>query len=234
MSVRLGFAVAANLIDPDILILDEVLAVGDIGFVIKCMNRVRQLTSKAAVIFVSHSLPMVSTFCTRGILMNHGEIECESNEISEVVTAFLNHYASPTQRSGTGESRFEDCSLIEIDENGNRRKVTKIQQSTLGEIEVTLITEVAVTLNCQIDTAMLTPLISLAKHNQNGDPEVYPPGRHKITINLGRIDLNAGKYSVILMAATPERPQITCRQQGIISLIVSSEIVAWCPIVRHG
>ena len=65
MNVRLGFAVAAILLEPDILFLDEVLAVGDISFIIKCLNTVRQITSKSAVVFVSHNMQYISSFCTR-------------------------------------------------------------------------------------------------------------------------------------------------------------------------
>ncbi len=60
MSVRLGFSVAAVLIEPDVLFLDEVLAVGDIGFVIKCLNTMRRLTANSAVVFVSHNMQFIS------------------------------------------------------------------------------------------------------------------------------------------------------------------------------
>src|SRR5690606_10301069 len=62
MKVRLGFAVAAHL-EPDILIIDEVLAVGDLGFVLKCFKKIDELLPKTAVIFVSHNMPMVSRIC---------------------------------------------------------------------------------------------------------------------------------------------------------------------------
>src|SRR4051794_37523007 len=62
MNVRLGFAVAAILIKPDILFLDEVLAVGDIGFAIKCLNTVRRISTKSAVVFVSHNMQQISWF----------------------------------------------------------------------------------------------------------------------------------------------------------------------------
>lgn len=166
--------------------------------------------------------------------MNHGQIECESTEIGEVITAFLSHYDSPTQKSGTGESRFEDCSLAELNSDGTKRKVTELRQGSKGTIEATLVTEVAVTVHCQIDTTMLTPLISLNKIDDEGSLRIYPPGSHKITINLGNIDLNAGKYSVVLAAATSETEQVACRHQGAVELTVTSDSVAWCPIVRNG
>lgn len=74
MTVRLGFAVATAL-DPDVLILDEVLAVGDAAFRAKCYNRIGQLQQKAAVIFVSHSMDQVAQVCTRVCGMHRGHAQ---------------------------------------------------------------------------------------------------------------------------------------------------------------
>jgi len=72
MQVRLGFSIAVNLIKPDILLLDEVLAVGDARFQQKCVSKVRELVANSAVVFVSHSMPMVSRICNRAILLESG------------------------------------------------------------------------------------------------------------------------------------------------------------------
>lgn len=72
MRSRLGFSVAAHL-DPDILLLDEVLAVGDIAFAQKCLRKVEGLTAGGrTVIFVSHSISDVVRFCDRGLWLEHG------------------------------------------------------------------------------------------------------------------------------------------------------------------
>jgi ABC-type polysaccharide/polyol phosphate transport system ATPase subunit len=74
MRVRLAFAVAAHL-DPDILILDEVLAVGDAKFQEKCLNRIDEIrNSGVTVLFVSHSAQQVLKLCTKGILLNQGKV----------------------------------------------------------------------------------------------------------------------------------------------------------------
>ncbi len=74
MSVRLGFAVAANLIKPDVLILDEVLAVGDAAFRAKCLVRVSEMLANCAVIFVSHNEAHVSRICDRVLWLEHGRV----------------------------------------------------------------------------------------------------------------------------------------------------------------
>jgi len=72
MYVRLGFAIAAHL-DPDILLLDEVLAVGDAAFQAKCLERISELRkSGRTIVFISHDLAAVYRLCDRALLLSHG------------------------------------------------------------------------------------------------------------------------------------------------------------------
>lgn len=71
MSVRLGFAIASAL-DPDVLLLDEVLAVGDGAFKFKCYRRIDDLLKKSAVIFVTHDMPQLSRICNRTLVLRLG------------------------------------------------------------------------------------------------------------------------------------------------------------------
>jgi ABC-type polysaccharide/polyol phosphate transport system ATPase subunit len=74
MYVRLGFSIAAHL-DPDILLLDEVLAVGDAAFQAKCIRRISELKNNGTtIVFISHDLGAVERLCDRTLLMKHGEI----------------------------------------------------------------------------------------------------------------------------------------------------------------
>jgi lipopolysaccharide transport system ATP-binding protein len=74
MYVRLGFSIAAHL-DPDILLLDEVLAVGDASFQAKCLDRIKELeTAGTTIVFISHDLIAVERVCDRAILLQRGEI----------------------------------------------------------------------------------------------------------------------------------------------------------------
>ena len=77
MHVRLGFAIAAHL-DPDILLLDEVLAVGDAAFQEKCIQRIKELEAAGTtIVFISHDLTAVARLCHRVILMRSGQIAAE-------------------------------------------------------------------------------------------------------------------------------------------------------------
>ena len=88
MYVRLAFAVAAHL-EPEILIVDEVLAVGDAGFQKKCLTRMRELASSGrTVILVSHHLPSVVNLCSRAILLDAGRVVAEG-AAAEVIQKYI-------------------------------------------------------------------------------------------------------------------------------------------------
>ncbi|HEV2246344.1 MAG TPA: polysaccharide ABC transporter ATP-binding protein [Terriglobia bacterium] len=88
MYARLGFAVAAH-VDPDILLVDEVLSVGDMQFQERCFERMRRVVARGTtVIFVSHNLQAVQTICDRAILLNSGCVAL-TGPTSEVIGKYL-------------------------------------------------------------------------------------------------------------------------------------------------
>ena len=86
MQVRLGFAIASSL-KPDILLLDEVLAVGDRAFRQKCLDRIGEIIDSTAVIFVSHQAELLARICTRGIVMQAGKVQY-AGEINEALMEY--------------------------------------------------------------------------------------------------------------------------------------------------
>ena len=94
MYVRLGFSIAAHL-DPDILLLDEVLAVGDAAFQEKCLRRIAELREAGkTIVFISHDLAAVERICTRVILMRQGQI-VSSGAPAEVIAEYQRLPAAP-------------------------------------------------------------------------------------------------------------------------------------------
>ncbi|HZV68624.1 MAG TPA: ABC transporter ATP-binding protein [Saprospiraceae bacterium] len=106
MKVRLGFAVAAQM-EPDVLLIDEVLAVGDMGFVLKCLNKMDELRNKTAMIFVSHNMPMVSRMCTRICLLKEDKTNFQSDDVSAGITQY---YAGFKMETGN----FQGTNKVEI------------------------------------------------------------------------------------------------------------------------
>jgi len=93
MYVRLAFAVAAHL-EPDVLIVDEVLAVGDVDFQKKCIGKMKEVAGGGrTVLFVSHNMEAVKNLCTRALLMEHGRI-VEEGTPAEVIAAYLSRKSS--------------------------------------------------------------------------------------------------------------------------------------------
>jgi lipopolysaccharide transport system ATP-binding protein len=88
MTVRLAFAVAAHL-EPEILLVDEVLAVGDVAFQRKCLGKMGEVASKGrTVVFVSHNMSVIQALCRRGIFLAEGRVEADGT-VTEAVDAYL-------------------------------------------------------------------------------------------------------------------------------------------------
>ncbi len=97
MKVRLGFSVAAHM-KPDVLILDEVLAVGDSGFKIKSFNKINSIMRDAAVIFVSHSMPHIANITNKVLLMEGGVVDYYGDNITDGIERYFNLFAGDKQR----------------------------------------------------------------------------------------------------------------------------------------
>ncbi len=121
MHVRLGFAVAAHL-DPDILIVDEVLAVGDADFQKKAINKIKEVSSdqKRTVIFVSHNMNSIKNLCTRVIVLSNGKIIKDDSP-----TESINFYI------GSGSRKERNYKKIEFNDKnqpgGNIVKLSSIK-----------------------------------------------------------------------------------------------------------
>lgn len=141
MQVRLAFAVAAHL-EPDILIVDEVLAVGDHEFQKKCMGRMESVSSQGrTVLFVSHSMPSVLRLCPRVILMDGGSIVADG-PAREVVGVYLEsglgttsarEWASLAEAPGDSIVRLKAISAK--DEHGEIREEFDIRRPIDVEVE---------------------------------------------------------------------------------------------------
>jgi len=106
MKVRLGFAVASQM-KPDVLLIDEVLAVGDVGFKAKCYNEIFNILKNTAVIFVSHSMSQVLKVCNRVILLENGMIKRNTEDVSSAIGLYYDLF-------NKAEKRIEGSGKIEL------------------------------------------------------------------------------------------------------------------------
>ncbi|SHI37928.1 lipopolysaccharide transport system ATP-binding protein [Mesonia phycicola] len=114
MKVRLGFGVAAQM-EPDILIIDEVLAVGDLGFILKCFKTIDDILPNTAVVFVSHNMPMVSRVCTQIILMEKGQSKFQGTDVSKAIDLYYSRFSSNEKNEifSDGSLSLEEADLLE-------------------------------------------------------------------------------------------------------------------------
>lgn len=118
MYVRLAFAVAAHL-EPDILVVDEVLAVGDVEFQKKCIGKMRDVASSGrTVLFVSHNVQAISQLCSKALHLKKGRLAYAGN-VSDALEAYLAELrpaaactGPPDERPGTGEYRFVSATSV--------------------------------------------------------------------------------------------------------------------------
>src|ERR1043166_1937990 len=132
MYVRLAFAVAAHL-EPEILIVDEVLAVGDIEFQNKCLGKMKEASGHGkTVLFVSHNMAAIKSLSTRCALLKNGELIAIGGT-NDIIGNYVQQYSGMSQstkgeipenaeRMGTGECRFTYVSLVN-DENNELREL---------------------------------------------------------------------------------------------------------------
>jgi homopolymeric O-antigen transport system ATP-binding protein len=241
MNVRLGFSIAAVLIKPDVLFLDEVLAVGDIGFVIKCLNTVRSLSAESAVVFVSHSMQHISSFCTRVMVMKHGSVLLDSSNVAEGIDKYYSLVHYEEEISGTGGAQVLGLELV-VAESG-----LEVRGGTLEASETSIYqgASVSARLRLHIDRSIAGARVSLTIHDETmapiicmpvfgsgGQPAVLPPGEHLLELSFGKLDLNSGKYSFVVSILEAETAVSLARVQGLHPFRVFAERKLWGKIVR--
>ena len=127
MYVRLAFAVAAHL-EPEILIVDEVLAVGDAEFQKKALGKMHDVSHKEGrtVLLVSHNMGAVKSICNSGILLSNGKVEVMDDDVDKIITKYFNSadinvqttfIKDRTDRTGNGKIFIEEFILHNSDKN---------------------------------------------------------------------------------------------------------------------
>ncbi len=230
MSVRLGFAVAAILLEPDILFLDEVLAVGDAAFAIKCLNVVRTLANRSAVVLVSHNMQHISWFCTRVMVLEKGHELMDSQNVAEGIDRYYALIKHDTQTSGTGHAEVFDMHLIVNGEASIGEEPVITHGNQLAAVfHFRLALEANILMVIRDDS--LSAVISAPLHDKEGKMH-FPPGEYQLAIPFGEIDLNAGKYSFNITITDATTLIILARIQGICPFRVIATENYWGKVVR--
>lgn len=234
MKVRLGFAVAAQM-EPDVLIIDEVLAVGDVGFRIKCLNRIGELLNNCAIIFVSHSMPQVSRICTSGILMQNGTVKSFDLDISDTISKYYKLFEVESARVLGGSKVV----IQEVTATVNNRVILKGNQILQGEkLKLSFVCKWNVPVSailCKIffinnDSRNVLDVAS----SLNYDELITNGMNNKITVETDQLYLNGGNYSITLVIQNARSKERLLRYDGIFNISIHSDYVSWSDIVGRG
>jgi lipopolysaccharide transport system ATP-binding protein len=211
MYVRLAFAVAAHF-EPEILLVDEVLAVGDVAFRKKCLGKMGDAAKEGrTVLFVSHNMGAVRSLCDRAILLEQGKI-VQNGDPSEVISEYL---SSKIVSGGEGEIAWEDRNKAP---GGNDMKLLSIRLiDTYGKVRS--IFEVNSPVNVEVNYEVFCNIrgmrmvfhlltihgeIAFSTTNHNSLPEEIKPGVYKNVCVIPGNLLNIGKYIVKIGADIPK------------------------------
>jgi lipopolysaccharide transport system ATP-binding protein len=202
MYVRLAFAVAAHL-DPEILIVDEVLAVGDMEFQKKCLGRMGEVaTAGRTVVFVSHNMAAIRALCTRCALLSEGRL-VRVGQVDEVVDEYIAQGGTSGEVFGLRDNRRP------LEEDGARIMEARLLSVDLDEASKTT---VSVGLTCRVDADIAFNLEWRIVTNAGesvvfGAPEIFrherlyaQRGDADITLTTRRLPLATGVYRLEIAA----------------------------------
>jgi lipopolysaccharide transport system ATP-binding protein len=227
MRVRLAFSVAAHL-EPEILLVDEVLAVGDVAFQRKCLGKMDEVARGGrAVLFVSHNMAAVQSLCSRSILLIDGRIECDAG-VDEAIAVYLSSVeqtdaecslASRQDRQGKGPLKF--TSIAFRDAEGKELESVMTGQT----VDVIIDYETS----SEIDPHWLNVSIGFRDHLGRFlfncpsqvfsafDRKIAPKG--SLVCTIPRFPLLQGKYYFNLFAAVNQDISDWIREAGTLQVI---------------
>jgi lipopolysaccharide transport system ATP-binding protein len=212
MYVRLAFAVAAHL-EPEILIVDEVLAVGDLRFQKKCLGKMNEVSRHGrTVLFVSHNIPALINLCQRAVLIEHGRIVADGEPRS--VTA---RYLSTAAMAGHGE-----CDLGQQPRQGGGLPLIRTLRlyNSAGQLAARIGCGEALTIEFELDLphALGQPRFGVGFDNHWGQrvstvanflsPGELPllEGQCRVRCRIAELPLVPGTYTLTLSAGTAHQP----------------------------
>lgn len=219
MKVKLGFAVYAML-RPDVLIIDEVLAVGDVAFRLKCLNAIGEIMRSAAVVFVSHSMPQIFRVCSDVMVLDHGTSQFQGTDIASGVAHYLDLAADGHQSvTGAGtvtvtgielycnQARATAGQSLEVDHRSSMEIIVELQaKESLGPTRLELL----------LWNAEMLPVLEMMTDQLLGYLfEFDSQLRARIRVKLPRMELGPGQYSLSVIATNPNHSLVHCRHDSI-------------------
>jgi ABC-2 type transport system ATP-binding protein len=208
MYVRLGFAIAVN-VDPDILLVDEVLAVGDEAFQRKCLQRVEEFQREGrTIVVVSHSPDLVKRICQAAAVLDHGDMVA-SGDPQEAVQVFREHLRMAPRRARPGEPPpVDDRVRITSVEFRNPRAPDRAQLQPGEPLEIRASFEVDAPVEDPVFTVMIYDSDGKMLHGSSTDSEDTATGLldgpGAVVFAFDQVPLPHGDYAVTLCVTSSD------------------------------
>lgn len=204
MTVRLGFSIAAHL-EPEILVVDEVLAVGDAEFQRKAIGRMQEVSNNEGrtVLFVSHNMQAITNMCTRAVLLHRGSVVNDGIP-ADVIRNYLMYETSKEgavywdDNDSLGDSTLRLKSIKILDHNNNIRNHFFSKSSIKIQLDF-IINEIEPDLVIGFDLTNDDGMTILRSYQNDGHPDNWPElkiGLNSITCEIPGEFLNAGTYYI--------------------------------------
>ena len=227
MSVRLAFSVATS-VTPEVLLVDEVLAVGDIGFQRKCIERIGELRKQGTtLVIVSHSTETTWELCNKGLFIDHGK-SCGVEEVKDVIAKYVNKSIVREKSELTTSSLGLTSALI------NLRGISIRGQAEDGlgimfrdKLILTLTFEALVPIEngfirLNISNEKYRPIATADSSLAINGIQTLQTGVHQIVVALDEVNLKPGRYSLDLgINSTKGGPHL-----GLFKEVLQFEILA--------
>ena len=207
MLVRLGFAVAVH-VDPEILLIDEVLAVGDEAFQAKCLDRIRRFQRDGrTIVLVTHALDVVRDICDRAVMLHHGKVHAfgaPDDVVREMRYVLLGATdASFVPEEGTREAEVEAVELIRADGSGDGPVLRDDPLTILVDVRTNApVGDLDVDFEI-LDGATNHPVLD-ARTSRAGTAIERFDGKKRVRFRIASFPYNAGKYWVTIGLSSRE------------------------------
>jgi ABC-type polysaccharide/polyol phosphate transport system ATPase subunit len=233
MFVRLGFAVAAQ-VRPDVLLVDEVLAVGDARFQARCHGRIRELREEGTIIvLVSHDMWAIRRSCMEGVFLNHGKIQTQG-DIATVISAYTQSIQEQSLRSLSESRKGEGKGLpvCSCDLEFRNAAGEPVSEIPLGD-------PVAVRLHYACQEPLRRPTLVLTATAHDGPAVIVLRSRKaewnvdvlegtgSVDVTIGALSLNPGRYAFAL-SVKDEHDFVSFAESPFRELFVRPPHPDWC------
>lgn len=204
MFVRLAFSVATH-VEPDILIIDEALAVGDVRFQLKCMDKFLEFKEKGVtIIYVSHDINSIKRFCDRTLWINEGKLEADglTDEVTDMYLDYLKTLDAPevseTQENEEYSSTAEIAEVVKLTlVNENGEEVSKIRHGQKARVVIdyfvndnTIKEPVLGVAILRVDNLYICGVNTLLDHVKIP----WKKGMNRVVLNYDKMNLVGGSY----------------------------------------